>query len=143
MAFAGFEIVVKSVMNVESISPEIIQKLVDRLEVESMEIISPPNPKQRVTKQWLSDDVGSEKVLDFLGVVRGDRKSIEKWLLSQEPIEDWVELVLLSKALRNMSAHACLSATKCEELGFVDAIEQIPNQLNKLTDAIFRKLADG
>lgn len=116
--------------------------------------IESPKRERAVIKQWLDIPLSSQEeptvnqtgqesyLLDFLGLYSGDRKVFERWFLKSECVDTWEGALLLAKALRNMTAHGALSATKVREFGLKNGIEELTIVLSELVSCAIGRLAD-
>jgi hypothetical protein len=146
MAYNAFELIVMALMQPNrTLSPEIIGGFVQKCELRaSTDPISPPNKNRVVLKQWLDsseiEGKEGEALLEFLGLRGGDRTLFQSWVLAESPVNTWDERLLLAKALRNMSAHGALSASKVGELGLRQAFEVLPESLSEVVHAALQQL---
>jgi len=105
-----------------------------------------PNQGLATTQQWFDAsmaETGSKEAYlsGFLGLENGDRKVFQAWFVDAQAIETWEGAVLLAKALRNMTAHGALSATKTKELGLKAAMEEATEILRQLVLGAIARLA--
>ena len=87
-----------------------------------------------------SPETEGKELIEFLGLRGGDLKAFESWVLAESPVNEWDQRILLAKALRNMSAHGALSASKVGELGFRQAFEVLPANLSNVVHATLHQL---
>lgn len=116
--------------------------------------IESPKKERAVIQQWLDIPLNEQKepvgnqagqesyLLDFLGLRSGDRTVFNEWFLDGKTITTWEKALLLAKALRNMTAHGALSATKVKEFGLKSGIEELTIVLNKLVCCAIARIAD-
>lgn len=149
MAYNAFELIAMALMQPDrTLSPEIIGSFVQKCQLRaSADPISPPNKNRAVLKQWLDGSAIARKkgeegeaLLEFLGLKRGDRTLFQSWVLAEIPVNNWDRRILLAKALRNMSAHGALSASKVGELGLRQAFEVLPESLSEVVHAALQQL---
>lgn len=108
--------------------------------------IGSPNQDLAVTQRWFDASIaetGTKETYlsDFLGLRAGDRKVFQAWFVDGQAIETWEGAVLLAKALRNMTAHGALSATKTKNLGLKAAMEEATEVLRQLGLGAIARLA--
>ena len=109
--------------------------------------LASPGKDRAVLRRWLDESISSsdsegDALLEFLGLNRGgDRTVFKLWLIGEQPVASWTEALTLSKALRNMSAHGALSASKVGELGLRPALETLTENLRDATYGAIRVLA--
>jgi hypothetical protein len=106
------------------------------------------NKELAVTQKWFDASIaetGTKEtyLLNFLGMENGDRKVFQSWFVDGQAIETWEGAALLAKALRNMTAHGALSATKTKELGLKSAMEAATEVLSKLVLGAIERLAES
>lgn len=114
-------------------------------------VISPPSKERATLQRWLEqsielfndecEDEGGE-LLDFLGLRSGDRRVFKRWIVEGQPIDSWATSIETAKALRNMTAHGSLSATKVRELGLQPAVEALTENLVTITCGAFSTLSE-
>lgn len=134
MAYAGFEIILKSLYGKDHPGIEEFQKLEASIEaVENLEPIASPRLTKSIKEKWLAD----EKLLKFLSFRNYDLKLFKRWMVDGSAVETLAEQLALAKALRNGTAHAALSANKCQQLKLSGALERLPFVIDSAVDAIF------
>lgn len=150
MSYNAFELVCVALMQPpQTLTPEVIKAFVQKCNLKTYTTpIASPNQQRAGIQQWLDQSVPAgvqgNALLDFLGLRAGDRKAFQAWALPQKakenPIVAWDQAILLAKALRNMSAHGSLSASKIRELGLRQAFEILPRNLADVIDTAIGKL---
>lgn len=132
----------------QPLTPDIIKAFVQKCGLPAYATpIESPNRQRAGIQQWLDQTAPVEAqgnaLLTFLGLRHGDRKAFQAWALpssGNHPITDWDQAILLAKALRNMSAHGSLSATKTRDLELRQAFETLPQNLADVINAAIGKL---
>lgn len=150
MSYNAFELVCVALMQPsQTLTPEMIKAFVQKCGLPPYATtIASPDQQRAGIQQWLEQSIPTGArgyaLLDFLGLRAGDRKAFQAWVLPKtaagNPVRDWDQAILLAKALRNMSAHGSLSATKIRELGLRQAFEILPQNLAAVIDVAIGKL---
>ncbi|MBI4780923.1 MAG: hypothetical protein HY785_06320 [Oscillatoriophycideae cyanobacterium NC_groundwater_1537_Pr4_S-0.65um_50_18] len=147
MAYNAFELICVALMQSKTLSPKIISDFVQKCQLkEYADPITSPNKDRAGLKQWLDSSVitdegtEGEALLDFLGLRCGDRKMFQSWVLAESPVDTWDGSILLAKALRNMSAHGALSASKVGELGLRQPLAVLPGDLSEVVHKALQQL---
>lgn len=150
MSYNAFELVCVALMQPpQTLTPEVIKAFVQKCDLKAYPTpIASPDQQRAGIQQWLDQavpiGVQGQTLLDFLGLRAGDRKAFQAWALPQKakenPITNWDQAILLAKALRNMSAHGSLSATKIRALGLRQAFETLPQNLADVINAAIGQL---
>lgn len=140
MAVAGLEIILKSLIGRAHPGIEefrILERRIGNSDVESMPC---PEVSPSHRRRWLED----ESILRFLSLRGADLGIISGWLASEDrrPLEGMANQLALAKALRNCTAHAALSATKCQQLNLRPAMNQLPTVIQIATARIFEVLCE-
>ena len=140
MAYAGFEIILKSLYGKDHPAIEEFRKLEASIEAaENLEPIAAPQLTKSIKQEWLAD----EKLLKFLSFRNYDLKLFKRWIVDGAPVETLAEQLALAKALRNGTAHAALSANKCQQLKLGETLERLPFVIHSAVDAIFCTLLNS
>ncbi len=138
MAYAGFEIILKSLYGKDHPGIEEFRKLEASIEaVENLKPIAPPRLTKSIKEKWIAD----EKLLKFLSFRNYDLKLFRRWMVDGSAVETLAEQLALAKALRNGTAHAALSANKCQQLKLSGTLERLPFVIDSAVDAIFCTLS--
>ena len=137
MAWAGFETWMKGLLAKENakLEPGILAKW--SMGLPAFDAIEAPRTGKAIAR-WI-DEEGGDAILDFLGVNRTDRETLKTWLLKGQAIADWASMALLSKALRNATAHGALSASTAKQLGLQAALEELPTLLQDFAHGALRQ----
>jgi hypothetical protein len=134
MAYAGFEIILKSLYGRNHPDIEEFRRLEVSIEaVENLEPIAAPQLTKSIKEKWITD----EKLLKFLSFRNYDFKAFKRWMVDGSAARTLAEQLALAKALRNGTAHAALSANKCQQLKLSGALERLPFVIHSAVDAIF------
>lgn len=137
MAVAGLEIMIKSLLGKDHPGIHEFQVLEERL---SLDV--PPIPatslSRSVREKWIED----ESLLKFLSLRYYDLKILRRFLADDDcpSIDCLAEQLALAKALRNCTAHAALSATKCRQLKLRPTLETLPGVIHEVSEGVFRVL---
>lgn len=150
MSYNAFELVCVVLMQPpQALTPDAMRAFVQKCDLPPYSTPIPsPNQQRAGIQQWLDQSaptgVKGSALLDFLGLRAGDRRTFQAWAMPQKaqenPITDWEQAIRLAKALRNMSAHGSLSATKIRELGLRQAFEILPQNLAVVINSAIGKL---
>lgn len=137
MAVAGLEIMIKSLLGKDHPGIHEFQILEDRL---SLDVDPMPSPtlSRSVREKWIED----ESLLKFLSLRNYDLKILRRFLADEEcpSVDGLAEQLALAKALRNCTAHAALSATKCQQLKLGPTLETLPGIIHRSSEGIFEIL---
>jgi hypothetical protein len=129
MAYAGFEIILKSLYGRDHPGIEEFRRLEVSIEaVENLEPIAAPQLTKSIKEKWIAD----EKLLKFLSFRNHDLKLFKRWMIDGAAVETPAEQLALAKALRNGTAHAALSANKCLQLKLGDTLEKFPQSSHRI-----------
>ena len=142
MTYNGMELLIKSLLQkpgTDGLREDDLSLVLAKLPLPELEPLNPPSLKRKSLATWLVE-LDKDAVIQFLKTSRGDKAQIEKWLLEQQPIVTWRDAILLTKALRNCTAHGALSPKKVEQWGLAEAFKQLPQALFKIDAAIFEVL---
>lgn len=137
MAVAGLEIMIKSLLGKEHPGINEFRELDSRISVKP-----PPIPAPRlaasVREKWIAD----ESLLKFLSLKGKDLKVLQDFLVNDDcpSVNDLAEQLALAKALRNCTAHAALSATKCNQLKLGPTLRHLPSVIHETSVGIFDAL---
>jgi hypothetical protein len=147
MCYAGFEIFAKSGLgrfehdDSRGLIGDDVRHLTAKLNLPVFAEITPPQPKAAIRK-WLSDNGTSGDYSDiarFLRLNNYDKRAFLDWLHGT-PITSHADACMLTKALRNATAHGFLSPTKCHSLGLDVAIRTLPRLLADIRVAMVCRL---
>jgi outer membrane protein assembly factor BamB len=143
MAYSGMELLIKSLFAIErrGIRPDDLKDLISKLLLPDFGPIASPSLERKSIKEWI-EELDRDAVLDFLKTDNGDRAQLQSWILEQKSCATWRDAILLSKALRNCTAHGALSPSKIEQWGLADAFRQLPSALFMINEAIFEVLGE-
>ncbi|HAW21580.1 MAG TPA: hypothetical protein DCX14_15465 [Flavobacteriales bacterium] len=134
MAYAGFEIILKSFYGKDHPGIEEFRRLEVSIEaVENLEPIAAPQLTKSIKEKWIAD----EKLLKFLSFRNHDLKLFKRWMIDGAAVETLAEQLALAKALRNGTAHAALSANKCQQLELGETLNRLPHVIHSTVDAIY------
>jgi hypothetical protein len=142
MTYNGMELLIKSLLQkpgTDGLREDDLTNILSKLPLPELEPLNPPSLKRKSLATWLVE-LDKDAVIQFLKTSRGDKTQIEKWLLEQQPIVTWKDAILLTKALRNCTAHGALSPSKVQEWGLGDAFKHLPQALFKIDAVIFETL---
>lgn len=134
MAVAGLEIMMKSLLGKDHPGINEFGILEQRLSV-NVPPIPTPSLTRLVREKWIED----ESLLKFLSLRNYDLKVLRRFLADDDSssIDGLAEQLALAKALRNCTAHAALSATKCRQLKLVPALEELAGVIHQVSEGIF------
>lgn len=137
MAVAGLEIMIKSLLGKEHPGINEFRELNSRISVEPHPILAPCLAPS-VREKWIAD----ESLLKFLSLKGKDLKVLQDFLINDDclSINDLAEQLALAKALRNCTAHAALSATKCNQLKIGPTLRHLPSVIHETSEGIFASL---
>lgn len=137
MAVAGLEIMISSLLGKSHPGIHEFMELESRIQVQIGEI-RPPKLSPGILGKWIED----ESLLRFLAVKGKDLKVLRMFLAGGEtdPLDSLAEQLALAKALRNCTAHAALSATKCDQLKLGAAMDELVDVIHRTTEGIFAAL---
>jgi hypothetical protein len=142
MAYNGMELLIKSLLQkagTRGLEEEDLTRVLGRIALPEFKPLQPPSLARKHLAKWLAE-LEQDAVLNFLKTERGDKTRLRAWLIDQQPIVGWHEAVLLTKALRNCTAHGSLSPNKVEQWGLKPAFVELPQALFKIDEAIFEVL---
>lgn len=102
-----------------------------------------PNRQRADLVRWLESEArfGKHSLLTFLNLRDGDAQKVYRWLVNGRPVNSWPRALLLAKALRNITAHGALSASKVKSWGLRSAFEVFTRDLATVATAALRRLA--
>ncbi len=137
MAVAGLEIMIKSLIGKDHPGIDEFQILEKRLALD-VPPIAAPTLARSVREEWVED----ERLLKFLSLRGYDLKILRRFLADNDCpfIDGLAEQLALAKALRNCTAHAALSATKCRQLKLRPTLETLPGVIHRVSEGIFEAL---
>jgi hypothetical protein len=118
---------------------KILSDLFGKLALPPFEALKAPSPEKSSLKEWIEEEDASD-VLDFLRMGNGDRARFDTWLTKQQPVESWVEGVLLAKALRSATVHGALSPTKVMEWKLNETFTRLTEDILRIDEAFFESL---
>jgi outer membrane protein assembly factor BamB len=141
MAYGGLELLVKSLSATKGngLDEKILSDLFGKLALPPFEALKAPSPEKSSLKEWIEEEDASD-VLDFLRMGNGDRARFDTWLTKQQPVESWVEGVLLAKALRSATVHGALSPTKVMEWKLNETFTRLTEDILRIDEAFFESL---
>ncbi|MCX6973259.1 MAG: hypothetical protein NTZ94_02970 [Verrucomicrobia bacterium] len=142
MAYNGIELLIKSLIrkaNARGIEEADLITVFKIITLPNFEPIRPPSLSRKNLAVWL-DNLEHEAVLSFLKTEKGDKNLMRSWLLNQQPVTEWPSAILLSKALRNCTAHGALSPNKIEQWGLKSAFICLTKLLFSIDEEIFKSL---
>lgn len=137
MAYAGFEIIMKSLYGKDHPGINEFREL--ELELGNLDGLQPlqaPQLTNSIKEKWMAD----EKLLKFLSLRGYDLKVFKRWMIVGEVADTLADQLALAKALRNGTAHAALSANKCRQLKLGEALERLPYVASRCVEGVFEKL---
>jgi hypothetical protein len=137
MAVAGLEIMIKSLIGKEKPGINEFRILEKRLALDAPPIPA-PSLARSVREKWIED----ERLLKFLSLRGYDLEILRRFFADDNcPFVDGLaEQLALAKALRNCTAHAALSATKCRQLKLRPTLERLPGVIHEVSEGIFGAL---
>jgi hypothetical protein len=137
MAVAGLEIMIKSLVGKDHPGIDEFQILEKRLALD-LPPIPTPSLARSVREKWIED----EKLFKFLSLRAYDLKVLRRFLADDDchSIDGLAEQLALAKALRNCTAHAALSATKCRQLKLRPTLASLPGVIHEVSEGIFGAL---
>ena len=140
MAVAGLEIMIKSLIGKEKAGIDGFQILEKQLALD-VPPIPTPSLARSVREKWIED----EKLFKFLSVNNYDLKVLRRFFADVDchSIDGLAEQLALAKALRNCTAHAALSATKCRQLKLRPTLETLPGLIHRVSEGIFEALCES
>jgi hypothetical protein len=65
---------------------------------------------------------------------------IRRWLIEQQPITSWEAALAFAQALRNVTVHGALSATKIKEWKLPATLETLLHNLEQVVAAALARL---
>ena len=138
MAVAGLEIMLKSLLGKEHPGIHEFRLLEEQLPDFELSVLDPPLVGKRIREDWIAD----ERILTFLSLRAGDLKILKRWMIDAEPLVELANHLAVAKALRNCTAHAALSASKCKQLKFADAMKQLPATIYRVREGVYARLCE-
>jgi hypothetical protein len=144
MAYNGMELLIKSLLQkaeTRGLEEEDLTRVLGRIALPGFEPLHPPSLARKYLAKWIAE-LEQDAVLNFLKTERGDKTRLRAWLIDQQPIVGWHEAILLTKALRNCTAHGALSPKKVEQWGLKPAFVELPQKLFRIDEAIFEILGE-
>jgi hypothetical protein len=146
MAYGGFETVAKGLLGFPDkayLDSDDFARLLAPCRLPTLEPLAAPDVKEAVREKWFEPNLVTtprHPLLAFLGVHNGDAEIIHAWLVEREPVASWAGALRLAQALRNVTTHGALSATKVREWKLRDALHRLTVALEAVTAAALRAL---
>jgi hypothetical protein len=103
-----------------------------------------PNRQRAELIRWLQaeENAGEQTMVRFLDLRDGDARVFRHWVVDGRSIDTWPSALQMAKALRNVTAHGALSASKVQQWGLRSAFEALSANLGMVVAAAFRRLAE-
>ncbi|MGB3534537.1 MAG: hypothetical protein WBA13_13610 [Microcoleaceae cyanobacterium] len=142
IAYSGFEITTKGLMNYfenQSIKISIFKDLLKKCKLPNYSLLNSPTLEDsKNLEKWLSRE--ETAIANFLGLGREDAKIIKRWIVQGDPIDNWKDAFLLTKAFRNTTTHGFLVPSKVIDWKLKDSLQVLTNNLAEILTAALEKL---
>lgn len=147
MAYGGFETVRDALLPVQHRFPcyaDQAQHFVHCCDLPAYEpLLSPDRDCARLV-EWLEAEVawGQSAIARFLGLQNGDAKTFHRWI-EGSAVDAWHVAIQLGKALRNVTAHGSLSASKVHQWRLRTAFQRLTDNLGTVVAAALHRLGES
>jgi hypothetical protein len=145
MAYGGFETLVKGLLSLpqkNELTDEDYTTLLAKCALPRYKPIPSPEQREAIRERWFTPEAanGRQSLLEFLGLSDGDTQVIYRWLAQGLPISTWHQALILAQALRDVTAHGALSASKTREWRLRPAFHKLTADLANVTGRALKAL---
>jgi hypothetical protein len=147
MAYGGFETVRDALLPVQHRFPSYAdqaQHFIQCCDLPAYELLLSPDRDCARLVEWLEAEVtlGKSAIISFLGLQNGDAKTFHRWI-EGNAVDAWHIAIQLGKALRNVTAHGSLSASKVHQWGLREAFQRLTDNLGTIVAAALQHLGEA
>ena len=146
MAYGGFETVARGLLaspDPTYLAPADFDRLLAPCKLPRFTPIPSPPQKAEVRDRWFTPemlDAPRHPLLAFLGLHNGDAEVVRRWLVEGLSVDTWQTSLRLAQALRNVTTHGALSASKTREWKLRPVCQRLTQDLATVAAAALKTL---